>query len=102
MCMPMGIIVCMSRLHIVIDEAEKERFRHQAAREGKSLGAWLREAARERLAAANARPRLETAEDLRAFFAACDERERDRGPEPDWEEHRRVIEESMASGATDT
>lgn len=98
--MPIGIIVGMTRLHIVLDDAEKERFRRQAAREGKSLGAWLREAARERLAKTTVRRRLDTHAELRAFWAEIDARETE--PEPDWEEHRRVIEESMASGATDT
>jgi len=90
----------LARIHVILDDAEKDRFRHQAEREGKSLGAWLREAARERLARAAARPRLDTAAGLKAFWAECDARETSR--EPDWDAHRRVIEESMASGATDT
>lgn len=85
----------VSRIHILIDDAEHERFRRQAAREGKSLAAWLRDAAREKLAAAEDGMRMDTVEELRAFFAACDARER--GREPDWEEHRRVIEESIRS-----
>lgn len=86
----------MSRIHIVIDQAERERFRRQAAREGKSLAAWLREAGRDKLAAAERQVRLDTVDELRAFFAACDAREP--GREPDWEEHRRVIEQSIRSG----
>lgn len=88
------------RIHIILDEAEKERFRRQAEREGKSLAAWLREAARERFAASREDVELRTLEELRAFFDACDRRET--GPEPDWEEHRKVIERSRGSGATDT
>lgn len=88
-----------SRIHIVVDEEEKERFRRQAAREGKSLSAWLREAARSRLARRQ-QPSLDEVEELRAFFEACDEREA--GPEPDWKDHRRVIERSVGSGAADS
>lgn len=88
------------RIHIVVDPAEKERFRLLAEREGKSLSAWLREAAREKVAAAGTRAGLETGEALRAFFAACDQREM--GREPDWEEHRFVIERSVGSGASET
>jgi hypothetical protein len=87
----------MTRIHILLDKAERERFRRQAQREGKSLAAWLRDAARERLAAGERQPRLDSLEDLRAFFAACAERET--GREPDWEEHRRAIEHSARSGA---
>jgi hypothetical protein len=90
----------MARIHVVLDDDDRERFRHQAEREGKSLGAWLRDAARDRLAAAQRAARLDTVEDLRAFFARCDERERQ--PEPDWSEHRRVIERSIRSGSSDT
>lgn len=90
----------MTRIHVPLDEAEKERFRRQAEREGKSLAAWLRDAAREKLAAAERRPAIESVEELRAFFAACTARETRR--EPDWEEHRRVIERSARSGASDS
>jgi hypothetical protein len=88
----------MNRIHILLDKAEKERFRRQAALEGKSLGAWLRDAARERLAAAESRTRLDSIEELRAFFEACTAREQ--GQEPDWEAHRSVIEGSLRSGAS--
>lgn len=87
-----------SRIHIVVDEEDKERFRRQAEREGLSLSAWLREAARARLSERQSAG-LDTVEELRAFFRACDDREA--SPEPDWEEHRRVIERSVGSGAAD-
>ena len=38
------------RIHIVVDRAEKERYRRLAAREGKTLSEWLRAAARDRVA----------------------------------------------------
>jgi len=82
---------------MVMDEVEREAFRRAAAREGLSLSDWLRRAARDRLKAAQP-PTLSSVEDLRAFFDACDEREH--GSEPDWQQHRAVIEESKASGHT--
>lgn len=89
----------MKRIHIVLSEEEKERFRRYAAREGKTLSEWLREAAREKLRQESPL-RLDTLKELRGFFASCDARER--GEEPDWEEHRRVIEGSARSGAAET
>jgi len=53
------------RIHLMVKEAEKERYRREAEREGLSLSEWL----------------------------SCDRRER--GTEPDWNEHRRLIEESI-------
>ncbi|MEX2285382.1 MAG: antitoxin [Gemmatimonadota bacterium] len=87
----------VERIHIVVDKAEKERYRRLAAREGKSLSEWLRAAAQEKLAAAQSESRLETVEELLAFFEEIDGREK--GREPDWEEHRKVIEQSIAKGA---
>ena len=86
----------MSRIHILIDEVEKARFRLQASREGKSLGAWLRDAARERLRQVEFQGRVENVSQLEEFFGLCDARET--APEPDWSEHRRVIDESRGSG----
>lgn len=88
-----------TRIQVVIDEVEREEFRRAAAREGLSLSDWLRRAARERLAS-RAQAGIRSVEDLRAFFAEC--RRRERGDEPDWEQHRAVIEDSKASGRTPT
>lgn len=87
------------RIHFVVDPADKERFRQQAAREGKTLSTWLREAAMEKLTK-EGNPDLDSVEELRAFFADCDRREQ--GTEPDWEEHRKVIERSMSSEGTES
>ncbi len=89
-----------TRIHIVLSETEKERFRRRAEQEGKSLAAWLRDAAREKLAADEGRAGMDAHEQLQDFFAACDRRETDR--EPDWEEHRQVIERSVRSGSSET
>jgi hypothetical protein len=86
----------MPRIHVLIDEADKARFRRQAEREGKSLGAWLREAAEEKLSNVSASRRIESVEDLDAFFAECDHREV--RPEPEWADHRKVIDRSRSAG----
>lgn len=76
-----------TRIHIVVEEHEKERFRREATRRGTSLSAWLREAAREQLAE-GASSGLDSLEALREFFDECDQRES--GVEPDWEPGRRT------------
>lgn len=83
-----------TRIHIPIDEADKARYRRHAEREGKSLAAWLRDAAEERIRASEEGRQLRTREALERFFDECDERET--RPEPDWEEHRKVIDRSRA------
>lgn len=65
-------------------------------REGKSLAAWLRDAAEARIRTASAERDLRSVDDLRSFFEECDERET--GTEPDWSEHRKVIERSRRQG----
>ena len=85
-----------TRIHIVLDPVDKARYRAQAEQEGKSLAAWLRDAAEDRLEAAQTRSSLRSREALEAFFDACDAREL--GQEPDWSEHRAVIERSRLSG----
>ena len=93
-CVARGGLV--DRIHILVDEVEKARYRRQAEREGKSLGAWLRTAAREKLQVAESQMRIETPDELSRFFEACDAREQ--RPEPDWAEHRRVIDRSRIAG----
>lgn len=87
------------RIHIVVDRAEKERCRVLAEREGKNLSEWVRAAVRERAAGYADQPALDTPEALEAFFDECD---RAHGPdaarEPDWEDHKRLIQESKIEG----
>jgi hypothetical protein len=85
------------RIHIIVERAEKERFRRLAAREGKSLSEWLRDAARARLATARQESLLDSEAALRDFFAACGAREE--GREPDWPVHASVIARSIGEGA---
>ena len=91
----------MARVQLVIPDADKSRYVHQARREGMSLSAWLRAAARDRLERRRDRRKLESREEMRVFWEQCDVKA---GPglEPDWEEHLRVINESRASGFTNT
>ena len=82
----------MSRIHFIVEETAKAAYRTQARREGKSLGEWLREAAKEKLAAA--RPRKFTVEELREFAARCDARHPPGAREPDWPEVKRLLVET--------
>jgi hypothetical protein len=88
-----------TRVQVLLDELDREAFRRRAEAEGLSLSAWLRQAGRDRLAA-RPQPKLATRKDLRAFFAACDAREK--GREPEWREHLGVIERSKRSGGSST
>jgi hypothetical protein len=85
------------RLHVVVDESERDAFRAEAAHQGVSLSEWLRQAARDRLGRSRP-PRLRTRADLEAFFAEIDQRHSEDGPEPDWDEHLKVIERSRLEG----
>ena len=88
-----------TRIHLVLGEEEKALLEQAARAEGMTLSAWLREAAAEKMKK-NAPRALSSTEELRAFFEECDQREK--GHEPDWESHRKVIEASRAEGAPDT
>ena len=91
----------MARVQLVIPDDDRERFVDQARREGMSLSAWLRAAARERLETRQRASLFESPEDVEEFFRSCAELE---GPEtePDWSEHLRVMSESRGRGAAGT
>lgn len=90
-------VYCMkTRVHIVMDDTEKAHLERAARRAGKSLSAWMREAALARAEAEAARE-LGTLDELRGFFA--ERAEREEGREPGWDAHREVIEASRRSGA---
>ena len=84
------------RVQVILDDEEREAFRQLATREGLSLSAWLRKAGQDRLTATSGRDRMETLEELQLFFQSCDAD--GTGSEPDWEQHKTVIEASRASG----
>ena len=102
MCNPTNVVkdVMSVRVQVILDEEERERYRRLAEREGLSLSAWFREAARERMRASETAREIRSVEDLRQFFEDCDTRER--GREPEWEEHLEVIEESVRRGSSRT
>lgn len=84
-----------TRIHLVIDERERDAFRARAVAEGLTLSEWLREAARERLE--REQPvEIKTVADLDRFFA--DRRDAEVGAEPDWAQHVEVMERSRRSG----
>ena len=85
-----------ARIQLVLDPVEKEQFRARAREEGKTLSEWLRDVARQALLRGKGGPEIRTADDLRRFFERCDEREA--GAEPDWEAHRRQVDESKREG----
>lgn len=86
----------MSRIHFIVPETDKIGYLSQARREGKSLGAWMREAAEEKLAGSRPAGRFSLA-DLHAFNKRCDAAEAGR-KEPDWLEQKRLIAESKVRG----
>ncbi len=91
----------MARVQLVMPDADRDRFVYQARREGMSLSAWLRAAARDRLETRQRDKLFESPEDVEEFFRSCATLE---GPEtePDWSEHLRVISESRGQGAATT
>ncbi len=83
----------MARVQLIIPDEDRDRFVHQARREGLTFSAWLRAAARERLEEGQRADSFESPAQLEEFFRECDAL---KGPErePEWEEHLKVIDES--------
>lgn len=91
----------MARVQLVIPDEDRDRYAHQARREGLSLSAWLRAAARERLDRRRRSRPFRSPGDVGEFFRDCDALD---GPpsEPDWDEHLAAIDESRQRGAPGT
>ena len=91
----------MARVQLVMPDADRDRFVDQARREGMSLSAWIRAAARERLEARQSVKLFKSPDDVREFFRHCATLD---GPEtePDWGEHLPVMNESRGTGITGT
>lgn len=89
----------MARVQLLIPDEDRDRFVHQARREGMTLSAWLRTAARQRLEEQQRTEPFRSAADLEEFFRQCKALD---GPpsEPEWDEHLHVINESRRSGAS--
>ena len=79
-----------------MSDEDRSRFGAQARKEGMSLSAWLRAAAREHLERESQVARFQSSADVRAFFQRC--RCSAGEPEPDWEQHLAVIDESRNRG----
>lgn len=77
------------RVQVILDEKEATEFKAQAVKESKSLSAWLRDAGRKMLEMNQRQRPLSDLQSLKRFFQQCKTREK--GREPDWEEHKRLI-----------
>ena len=91
----------MARIQLVIPDEDRDRFFHQARREGMTLSTWLRTAARERLEEHQHSNPFKSSAEIKKFFQACDALE---GPEvePEWNKHLNVINHSRRRGASNT
>lgn len=89
----------MARVQLVIPDEDRDRFVHQARREGLTLSAWLRAAARERLNRQRRSAPFSSRAEMEEFFRACDALDGP-GSEPDWNEHLNVIDASRREGTT--
>lgn len=91
----------MARVQLVIPDEDRHRFVDQARREGMTLSAWLRAAARDRLEARQPTEPFNSPADLEEFFRKCDTLE---GPEfePDWDQHLDMISASRSRSAPDS
>ena len=89
----------MARVQLVMPDEDRQNFIDQARREGMSLSAWLRAAARDRLEARRNVRLFESPEDVEEFFRSCAALD---GPEtePDWSEHLRVMNKSRERGVS--
>ena len=87
----------MARVQLLISNEELARIRHQARKEGLTLSAWLRTAAKEQLARKQQVEPFLDREELHSFFQECDSQE---GPlyEPEWDEHLAVTRTSRMTG----
>ena len=92
----------MARIQLVLPDEDRDRFVHQARREGVSLSEWLRLAAKERLARSEDQRPFRSAEEVQSFFAACDSVVEGEAPEPDWETHLETMRGSRSRGGSES
>ena len=86
----------MVRVQLVVPNQDRDRYLNQARREGLTLSAWLRAAAEDRIGRRQRGKPFASVDELNEFFAECDARAGPE-PEPDWEEHLAIINESRRS-----
>lgn len=88
----------MARVQLIIPDADRDRFVHQAQLEGMTLSGWLRAAAEERLKRRERLKPFTSSNEVREFFLAHDESELgDR--EPEWEEHLKTLRDAKMAAA---
>ena len=85
-----------TRVQVILEQKEAVKFRSQALKESKSLSAWLRDAGKKMLEMNGRAQPLADPASLKSFFKRCQEREK--GQEPEWEDHKRVILEGYRRG----
>ena len=88
------------RIQVVLENHEKAAYKKAAKMQGMSLSAWMKACARKGLEQHRKISLPGSRKELQAFFEECDQREQ--GVEPDWEEHKRIIERSVTSGISDS
>jgi predicted DNA-binding protein len=88
-----------TRVQVLLDQAEKLRLERGAKHLGRSLSAFMREAALHRLAELESKKSFSKPE-LKEFFKQCNKLES--GREPDWHEHLQVINASIRQGGSGT
>jgi hypothetical protein len=87
------------RVQVLLDEKEKARLERGAKHLGRSLSAFIRDAALSKLAELESQ-KLFSKSELRDFFRQCGKIET--GKEPDWAEHLQVIRGAVARGDSGT
>lgn len=88
----------MARVQLVIPDEDRDRFVHEARKEGLTLSAWLRAAAHAQLEDRQRSELFESPEDMEKFFMACDTMEGSE-VEPEWDEHLSAITASRRRNA---
>lgn len=91
----------MARIQLVLSNEDRDRFFHEAQKEGISLSEWLRRAGRDRARRDSTLGRFSGADEVASFFAYCDTI-KEEGIEPDWDQHQSVINTSRRHGASET
>ncbi len=84
-------------IRFIVPEAEKSRYAAQAARERKSLGEWMREAAARKLRSSFRGERSRSREEFDRILREARERAGP-GREPDWEDTKQGILDGKMEG----
>ena len=91
-----GEMLMSIRVQVILEEEEVARFKSQAKKVSKSLSAWLRDAGKTMIELDHRKEKLLDPQSLEKFFQDCMQREK--GVEPDWEEHKKLIIEGYRAG----